>query len=79
MSLCSVYPSSHVLVVVEAALMVRWTWHQQSPLPASVVQSLALGVEPLVHYALPAHGVITTPPRRNLHVIKCMTCKKRDI
>jgi len=24
-------------------LMVRWTWHQQSPLPASVVQSLPLG------------------------------------
>jgi len=79
MSLCTMYPFSPVLVVVVAALMVRWTWHQQSPLTASVVLLLQLWVEPLVHYALPAHGVITTPPRRNLHVIKCMTCKKRDI
>ena len=71
MSLCSVYPSSPVIVVVEAALMVRWTWHQQSPLPASVVQSLPLGVEPLVHYALPArcHYDTTTqePTRDQMH------------
>ena len=79
MSLCSMYPSSPVLVIVEAILMVLWTWHQQSPLTASVVLLLPLRVEPLVHYALPAHGIITTPPRRNLHVIKCMTSKKRDI
>ena len=68
-----------MLIVVEAALMVCWTWHQQSTLPASVVLLLPLGVKPLVHYAFPAHGIVTAPPRRHLHVIKCMTCKKRDI
>jgi hypothetical protein len=56
-----------VFLVGKAAFMVRWTWHHQTPLSASVVLRLPLQCEPLVHNCTPARGIITTPPRRHLH------------
>jgi hypothetical protein len=62
---------------VAAALMVWYTWHHQTPLPASVVRLLPLGAAPLVDDLALALGMRGGPKRNHLYDIKYMKYKMK--
>ena len=60
------YPSSTVLLIREAALVVCRTRHLRTTFTASLPLCLPFSCQPSVHHAFPTHGVIPQPPRRDL-------------
>jgi hypothetical protein len=66
------YPCFSVSAEVAAALMVCYTCHHQTSLPASNVILLPLLGAPLLHYASPAIGIRDAPIRSHLQDTKYM-------
>jgi hypothetical protein len=72
------YPSSRISVEAEVALMVCYTWHQQTPVPKGVVRLRPVATQPPVDHHHPVLRMIAAPIRRHLQDIKYMTYNKNN-